>query len=147
VQIFKDLFGTPISSTDPNAAAALSRKKSILDFVMGKYTSMIPRLGTTDRMTMQQHLDKIRELEMGLTATSVGASTCAVPMKVDTTGYNPGTALCGTMCSGADTGAILDVKTDSMIPVTAPHKARRPHARPPWNVLVSTDNDQPQANR
>jgi hypothetical protein len=117
VQIFTDLFGS-LTPTDPNAAATLNRKKSILDYVVGKYTSMVPRLGTIDRITMQQHLDKIREIEMGLTATSVGAASCAAPTKVDTTGYNPGTGACGTMCAGADTGAILDVKTDSMIPVT-----------------------------
>src|SRR4029079_19047305 len=61
---------------------------------------------------------RIREIEMGLTATSVGAASCKVPTKVDTTGYNPGTGACGTMCNGADTGAILDIKTDQMIPVT-----------------------------
>jgi hypothetical protein len=119
VQIFKDLFGTDFSPmTDPNAAATLNRKKSILDYVVGKYSSLAPRLGTVDRMTMEQHLEKIREIENGLTAVSAGSTSCKVPTKVDTTGYNPGTALCGTMCSGADTGAILDVKTDSMIPIT-----------------------------
>jgi Protein of unknown function (DUF1552) len=116
--IFTNYFGSANPTTDPVAAAALARKKSVLDYVVGKYTSLVPKLGTTDRMTLQQHLDKIRELEMGLSANSVGAASCTTPMKVDTTGYNPGTALCGTMCAGADTGSILDIKTDSMIPVT-----------------------------
>jgi Protein of unknown function (DUF1552) len=118
VQIFTDLFGNLNPTADPNAVATLNRKKSILDFVVGKYTSLVPKLGTTDRATLNQHLEKIREIEMGLTATTAGAASCKVPTKVDTTGYNPGTALCGTMCNGADTGAILDVKTDAMIPVT-----------------------------
>jgi hypothetical protein len=116
VQIFTDLFGSLTPTVDPNAAAALNRKKSILDYVVGKYTSLVPKLGTTDRNTIQQHLDKIRQMEMGLSATAVGAASCAPPMKVVTTGYNPGTGACGTMCSGADTGSILDVKTDSLIP-------------------------------
>jgi len=112
VQIFTDLFGslTPTAVADPNAgAAALNRKKSILDYVVGEYTSIVPKLGTADRMTVQQHLDKIRQLEMGLSATSTGmAATCAAPTKVDTAGYNPGSG-------GKDDGSV-DINTDKMIP-------------------------------
>jgi hypothetical protein len=108
IKIFDELFGKP---TD------ITRKKSILDHVIGQYTSMVPRLGAVDRATMQQHLDKVREIEKGLLATATGSPMCTTPTKVDTTGYNPGAGACGTMCGGADTGSILDVKTDSMIPV------------------------------
>lgn len=119
VQIFTDLFGNLNPSANPNAAATLSRKKSILDYVMGRYTTLIPKLGTADRITLQQHLDKIRELETGLTATTAGAATCAAPTKVDTTGYNPGTGLCtGAACTAQNTGALKDIATDSMIPKT-----------------------------
>jgi len=77
---------------------------------------MVPRLGAVDRATMQQHLDMIRQVEQGLTATAVASPMCTTPTKVDTTGYNPGAGACGTMCAGADTGSILDIKTDTMIP-------------------------------
>jgi hypothetical protein len=116
VQIFKDLFGgTP--STDPVAQAALERQRSILDHVLGEYTALVPKLGMADRATLQQHLDKVRELEMGLSAVANGSSACKVPTQVDTTGYNPGTGACGADCSGADVGANKDIATDSKIPL------------------------------
>jgi hypothetical protein len=114
VKIFTELFMglTP----DPGNAAALARKKSILDHVVGKYTALVPKLGTADRMTLQQHLDKIRTMEMGLLSMPMGGTGCKIPAMVDTTGYNPGAGACGTMCAGADTGSILDISTDKMIP-------------------------------
>ena len=116
VQIFTDLFGSLMPGMDPNAAMLLNRKKSILDHVVGQYTSLVPKLGTADRMTIQQHLDKVRQMEMGLLSTAMGSTSCKAPTKVDTTGYNPGAGACGTMCAGADTGSILDITTDKMIP-------------------------------
>jgi hypothetical protein len=116
VQIFKDLFGSLTPSSDPAAAAAVDRQKSILDHVIGEYNSLVPKLGTADRMTLQQHLDKLRELEMGLSAVAMGSTSCKAPTQVDTTGYNPGAALCGADCSSADTGANKDIATDKMIP-------------------------------
>jgi hypothetical protein len=38
------------------------------------------------------------------------------PTQVDTTGYNPGSGMCGADCSGADVGANVDISTDTMIP-------------------------------
>ncbi len=119
VQIFKDLFGSLMPTTDPAAAAAVERKKSILDHVLGQYSSLVPRLGTHDRAVLQQHLDKVRELEMSLSAVANGSAACKVPTMVDTAGYNPGTAMCGADCGavGADTGANKDIATDSKIPL------------------------------
>jgi hypothetical protein len=116
VQIFKDLFGSLGTSGDPAADAARDRQKSILDHVLGEYSSLIPKLGTTDRATLQQHLDKLRDLEMGLSAVAVGSTSCMKPPVVDTTGYNPGSGMCGADCAGADVGANVDIATDSMIP-------------------------------
>jgi hypothetical protein len=117
-QIFKDLFGSLTTTTaDPAEAAALERQKSILDNVRGQYESLMPKLGTGDRATLQQHLDKVRELEMGLSAVQMGSTACKAPMKVDTAGYNPGTGMCGSNCGAADTGANKDIATDSKIPL------------------------------
>lgn len=131
VAVFTDLFGSLTPAADPNASMALNRKKSILDYVVGKYSSLVPKLGTSDRMTVQQHLDKIRQLEMGLTATAVGAASCAAPPQINTANYtfpagspfagttasyNPGTGACGNNCAAADSGSILDISTDKMIP-------------------------------
>jgi hypothetical protein len=117
VQIFTDLFGTFMPGGGGAMDPAVARKKSILDHVLGEYNGLLPKLGTTDRATLQQHLDKLRDLEMGLTAVGNGAASCKVPTQVDTTGYNPGAAACGDQCSGADTGSILDIATDEKIPL------------------------------
>jgi len=117
VQIFKDLFGSLTPSTDPGATAAVDRQKSILDHVVGQYTSLAPRLGTSDRMVLEQHLDKVRELEKGLSAVAMGSTSCKAPPMVDTTGYNPGTGMCGSNCTAADSGANKDIATDSKIPL------------------------------
>jgi Protein of unknown function (DUF1552) len=117
VQIFKDLFGTlNTGAVDPAATAAVERRKSILDHVVGEYNSLVPKLGTADRATLQQHLDKLRELEMGLSAVAQGSTSCAKPTQVDTAGYNPGSGICGANCTAADSGANKDITTDTLIP-------------------------------
>jgi hypothetical protein len=116
-QIFKDLFGSLTTTADPLADAATARKKSILDHVLGEYSSLVPQLGSADRATLQQHLDKLRDIELGLSAVANGSSACAKPTQVDTTGYNPGTGKCGADCGSADVGGNVDISTDSMIPV------------------------------
>jgi hypothetical protein len=118
VQLFKDLFGSLNTggTADPAVTAANDRRKSILDHVVGEYNSLIPKLGTADRMTLQQHLDKLRELEMGLSAVAQASASCAKPMQVDTSGYNPGSGICGNNCGAADTGANKDIATDTLIP-------------------------------
>jgi len=117
VLIFKDLFGSlNTGGADPAATAALDRRKSILDHVVGEYNALVPKLGSADRATLQQHLDKLRELELGLSAVAQGSTSCMKPSQVDTTGYNPGSGMCGADCSGADVGANKDIATDTMIP-------------------------------
>ncbi|MES1205378.1 MAG: DUF1552 domain-containing protein [Pseudomonadota bacterium] len=109
-QIFTDLFGsvTPPAAGDTTAA----RKKSILDFVDKKYVALSARLGAADKAKLDQHLEKLREIEKGInTMPSPGTSTCAAPAKVDTTGYNPRTGLMAD-----PTGDVKDIATDTLIP-------------------------------
>jgi hypothetical protein len=112
VQIFKDLFGTPVGNRSD------FRQKSILDHVLDEYNGLLPKLGTTDRATLQQHVDKLRELELGLAAVAQGSPSCTTPMQVDTSGYNPKASVCGPGCDPgtANVGGIVDNQTDAMIP-------------------------------
>jgi len=112
-QIFTDLFGNlmPAGMADPNALA-LMRRKSILDFVNKKYTALSTRLGSVDRMKLDQHLTKIREIEMSISIPPpVVSATCKQPVRVDTSMYNPKSGL-----NSANDGSIKDTSTDAQIP-------------------------------
>jgi hypothetical protein len=96
-QVFSDLFGKPITATTspsgtPVVDDRLTRKKSILDYVGGRYATLAARLGAGDRQKLEQHLTKIREIEQDLTQTVVTpapSAKCAQPSNVDTAGYIP----------------------------------------------------------
>jgi hypothetical protein len=64
-----------------------------------------------DKQKIDEHLTKIRGLEMGLTAMTSAGAACHKPAAVDTSGYNPTSGL-----ASADDGSVRDVKTDQMIP-------------------------------
>jgi hypothetical protein len=88
------------------------RRKSVLDFVNKKYTALSTRLGTNDRMKLDQHLTKIREMEMSISIPPpVVSATCKQPTRVDTANYNPKSGL-----NSANDGSIKDTSTDAEIP-------------------------------
>src|SRR4029077_12428521 len=82
-QVFTDLFGslTPMPGMDNSAMTV--RKKSILDYVDRRFAALSPRLGASDKMKIDQHLTKVRELEMGLSIMPPPTGTaCKAPTKV-----------------------------------------------------------------
>jgi hypothetical protein len=111
VQIFGDLFG----AVDPGAAgeARRARKKSILDYVDRRYLNLSMKLGAGDKQKLEQHLTKLREIEMGLDGLKnpVSSAACKSPAVVDTSDYNPRSGL-----NSDDTGSIVDARTDAAIP-------------------------------
>src|SRR5450432_2538301 len=110
--IWSDLFGSLMTggaTTDPKAAIALQRKKSILDFVDKRYDALSMRLGAADKARLQEHLSKLRELENSLIATATTSSVCTQVPDVDTSDYNPHPAY-------SDNGSVVDTATDSAIP-------------------------------
>ena len=102
--IWRDLFGSLGSGPSPGAAW----DKSILDAVAHRYQALAPRLGASDKRKLDAHWQRVRELELRLSAT--GAS-CTAPTLADTAGYNPTSGL-----NSDDTGSIKDLATDSAIP-------------------------------
>ena len=111
VAIWQDLFGS-LNPGDADAAQALLRKKSILDFVDRRYADLARRLGVEDRARLEQHLTKIREIENALENDVPDTNgQCAAPEKVDTSDYNPTTGL-----NSSDGGDIRDRSTDAAIP-------------------------------
>jgi len=79
--------------------------KSILDAVGARYQRLSAKLGAADRQRLEQHGQRIRDLEKQL------ASVCQTPAAVDTSDYDPFTGL-----QSADDGSIVDAATDAAIP-------------------------------
>lgn len=110
-EIWEDLFGSLNTDEQPNAEAErIARKLSILDYVDKRYTSLSQRLSGRDRVKLEEHLSKIREMEQALTLPP-GTTTCTPPELVDTSDYNPKTGL-----NADDNGQVKDSSTDAAIP-------------------------------
>ncbi|WP_437318224.1 DUF1552 domain-containing protein [Sorangium sp. So ce385] len=111
VEIFSELFGTLDPGASDDAARRLARKRSILDFLDRRYAALSARLGAADRQKIDQHLTKIREIEMSLSNLPATTSACQPPDLVDTSDYNPSAGL-----NSDDPGSIKDTSTDAAIP-------------------------------
>jgi hypothetical protein len=60
-------------------AALTARRKSVIDYVTTELSGYGTRLGTDDRATVAAHLDSIRQLEKGLTASTTVSCTPVDP--------------------------------------------------------------------
>lgn len=103
--IFDDLFGSIDQESEAAAAVRLSRRKSILDYVGGRYNKLSSRLGSNDRQKLDQHLTQIREMERSLETITDPDALCEAPELIDTSDYDPGL--------GSDSGGQT---TDAAIP-------------------------------
>jgi hypothetical protein len=110
-QIYTDLFGTLMPDSTGKTDARIDRRKSVLDYVDKRYVALGQRLGAADKAKLDNHLSKLRDIEMALTQGVVQTAICKSPTHVDTTGYNPKAGL-----SSSDNGSVVDQKSDSMIP-------------------------------
>lgn len=108
--IFTTLFGSVQQPAD-SINLANARQKSILDYVMGRYTKLQGRLGAADRAKLDQHLTKLRELEESIGKGDLSGAGCQPPARIDTKGYNATTGL-----NSANDGSTKDETTDTKIP-------------------------------
>jgi len=81
--------------------------KSILDAVLARYSALAKRLGAADRARLEEHANRIRELERDVTEVAA----CQAPPLVDTADYDPLEGL-----NSGDTGEVKDPATDAAIP-------------------------------
>jgi hypothetical protein len=111
-EIWSDLFGS-LDPGEPNAEAErIARKRSILDYVDKRYTALSQRMSGRDRIKLEEHLDKIREMEQALMIpTGGGNASCSPPELIDTSDYNPKTGL-----NADNDGQVKDQSTDAAIP-------------------------------
>ena len=105
VEIWKTLFNDIARPATERAWDA-----SILDAVDRRYAKLAQRLGAADRQRLEAHLQRVRELEKRVAATA-GGPACAPPPLIDTSDYNPRSAL-----NSSDDGSITDLATDAAIP-------------------------------
>jgi Protein of unknown function (DUF1552) len=72
------LFAGYAAMSDPNTAAAEARRKllgkSVVDFVIGDVNRLNARLGTTEKLKLQQHLDSMSDLSKQYDATTTGST-------------------------------------------------------------------------
>src|SRR5687768_9623702 len=101
VAIWNELFG------DMTLPASAAWNRSILDAVGQRYANLAQRLGTADRQRLEQHLERLREIEQRVASVA----QCSVPELVDTSDYDPASGL-----NSADNGSIKDLETDGAIP-------------------------------
>jgi hypothetical protein len=74
---------TMTTGPTPEAMAAVARKKSVLDHVMGEISSLENRVGSVDKTRLDAHLTGLREVERIATTMPVTAPnnlTCMAPM-------------------------------------------------------------------
>ena len=111
-RIYDDIFGSISGGTPTNTEAIrISRKRSILSFVDRRYVALSQRLGASDRVRLEEHLTKVREIEMGLIPPDDPPTACVPPTRVDTSDYNPRSGE-----NSSDNGSILDTQSDAAIP-------------------------------
>jgi hypothetical protein len=109
--VFKTLFGDPQPEMGADMTVANARDKSILDYVMDRYTKLGLRLGATDKAKLDEHLTKLRELEQSIGKGGLTGAECMPPAMIDTTGYNATTGL-----NADNDGVVTDTSTDAKIP-------------------------------
>lgn len=110
-EIFEVLFGS-LEPSDGGPSTELLRKKSILDFVDKRFVSLSQKLGAADRSKIDEHLTRIREMEMTLDGLdNIDSLSCQAPMMVDTSDYDP---TAGKFAD--DDGKVRDTQSDAAIP-------------------------------
>jgi len=85
-KVLSSLFATGPSSGKELERLAL-RRKSVLDGVKENMTSFRTRLGTEDKRRLDQHTDKLRELETRF--SQQGSTVCTTPSLKLPAGFNP----------------------------------------------------------
>jgi uncharacterized protein DUF1552 len=77
--VFERLFGS--GSTPEMRAARMRQNRSILDSVLGQLTSLHKELGASDRRTISQYTDEIREIERRIQiAVKASATVPEIPL-------------------------------------------------------------------
>jgi hypothetical protein len=75
-RLYKTLF-SGVSQPMGQVSTLSQRRKSVIDYLVPELTGFGARRGTEDKAKITAHLDSIRQLEKGLTASSMAGAGCA----------------------------------------------------------------------
>jgi hypothetical protein len=75
-RLYTTLF-SGVSQPMGQVSALSQRRKSVIDYLVPELNAFGARRGTDDKAKIAAHLDSIRQLEKGLTATSMTGASCA----------------------------------------------------------------------
>jgi hypothetical protein len=75
-RLYKTLFSS-VAQPMGQVSTLSARRKSVIDYLVPELTGFAARRGTDDRAKITAHLDSIRQLEKGLTATTMTGAGCA----------------------------------------------------------------------
>jgi len=78
--IYTRIFGE-VGQDQATAQRLLAERKSVLDAVMGSYSSLAPKLGATDKQKIDQHFTQIRDLENRLIKPGAVGASCVKPVQ------------------------------------------------------------------
>ena len=112
--IFTELFGQLDPGAAPGIDARIARRKSVLDFVHKRYDALALKLGASDKARLEEHLSKIRDIELGLDKGIMMGGVCKAPTNIDTSMYDYAAGL--NMTTGEDTVQQGALQTDQLIP-------------------------------
>jgi Protein of unknown function (DUF1552) len=93
VQIYTRLFGTAAMGTADQMVQALKNRKSVLDYALADYNTLMARVGTEDRAKLDQHAANLRDIETQLTKLLAGTGP-SCPGKASITPISPARVQC-----------------------------------------------------
>jgi hypothetical protein len=112
--IFDELFGQLDPGAAPGIQARVARRKSVLDFVHKSYDALSLKVGASDKARLEEHLSKIRDIEVGLDKTVPMGGACKAPTLIDTSKYDHAAGL--NMTTDEDSVQQSAITTDELIP-------------------------------
>ncbi len=135
---------------DPGEPSPLQRlrsaRSSVLDRVGDSYDSMVQQASVADRIVLEAHVEKIRELEMRFANGWEGGQGCAVPTYSLPTDYDPHNSDFDDVGAMAQIDMMVMALACDMTRVTSLQFTQGQNNRFPWLGLTIPDTSWPNYN-
>lgn len=135
---------------DPGEPSPLQRlrsaRTSVLDRVGGAYESLASRVSASDRLVLEAHAEKLRELEMRFANGGGGGQGCAVPTYALPADYDPHNSDFDDVGAMAQIDLMVMALACDMTRVTSLQFTQGQNNRFPWLGLTIPDQNWPGYN-